>query len=108
MLSPGCLVRVTGAHTLEGDQIRPGSVLRLELVHPSGTSVTGKILNEKNSPDHAICVDFGGCQPLQLPSTRPGERVFLGLDDFLPHEAGDLEFRRGDLILGEQELDPNW
>ena len=108
MLSPGCLVRITGANSHDGHRLRNGSVLRLDLVDPSGASVTGKVLNEKSSPDHSTRVDINSCQPLELPNTRPGERVFLGMEDFLPQQAGDLEFWRGDLILGEQELDPNW
>ena len=107
MFSPGCLIRVTGAR--EGDAVRPGSVLRLE--SQTGAVITGKLLNAKNSPDDergTVSVEATKCQRLDLPSTRPGERVFLGLEDFAPQESGDLEFRRGDLILGEQELDPNW
>ena len=109
MFCPGCLIRVTGTRSREGVLLRTGTVLRLE--SQSGTYVTGKILNAKNSPDDgrgSVSVETNQCQRLELPTTRPGERVFLGLEDFTPQESEDIEFRRGDLILGEQELDPNW
>ena len=116
--TPGCLLRVApGALTLSGAPIRPGSVLRFERFHQSGAALFGRILNEKNSAggdgggggsEDAVCVEADRCRRLELPSSRPGERIFLGLEDFTAQEAGDLVFRRGDLILGEQELDPNW
>ena len=123
-LTPGCLIRVApGALTLSGAPIRPGSVLRLEHLQQNGAALSGRILNEKNSGaggdgsgvgggdvgnGEAVCVAADRCRRLELPSSRPGERIFLGLEDFTAQEAGDLVFRRGDLILGEQELDPNW
>ena len=110
MLSPGCLIRVTSGGVGDvGDVVRSGSVLRLQ--RQSGAILTGKVLNAKSSPgdgQDSVSVEANRCQRLDLPSTRPGERVFLGLEDFTPQQNGDLEFRRGDLILGEQELDPNW
>ncbi|KAL3842358.1 hypothetical protein ACJMK2_020381 [Sinanodonta woodiana] len=47
-------------------------------------------------------------EKIVLPSVDSGQKLFAATDNFPAQQDGDLEFRKGDIIIGLQKLDGNW
>ncbi|KAK3591896.1 hypothetical protein CHS0354_005105 [Potamilus streckersoni] len=47
-------------------------------------------------------------EKIVLPSVDVGQTLFAATDNFPAQQDGDLEFRKGDIIIGLQKLDGNW
>ncbi|XP_074659754.1 dynamin-binding protein-like isoform X2 [Tubulanus polymorphus] len=45
---------------------------------------------------------------LSVPEPAPGQRLFVATEHFPKQEAGDLGFKKGEVILGLQPIDDNW
>ncbi|KAJ8298585.1 hypothetical protein KUTeg_022645 [Tegillarca granosa] len=86
----------TGEITLDkGDIIRVTSVI-------DDNWLRGKINNkEGNFP-------FSFVEKISIPAVPDGQKVFAATENFPAQQDGDLEFRKGEIIIGLQEIDSNW
>nr|XP_009861636.1 dynamin-binding protein-like [Ciona intestinalis] len=45
---------------------------------------------------------------IQLPTTKPSEKLLFALDSFFPETSEDLPFEKGDIIVMESKIDESW
>ncbi|KAI1887205.1 hypothetical protein AGOR_G00203750 [Albula goreensis] len=45
---------------------------------------------------------------VSVPSTKPGERLYVCINDFSSLETGNLPLKRGDVVVGEGSVDAAW
>ncbi|XP_064177298.1 dynamin-binding protein isoform X1 [Anguilla rostrata] len=47
-------------------------------------------------------------EPVSIPSAKPGERLYVCINDFSSLEPGNLALKRGDVVVGEGNVDAAW
>ncbi|XP_078587056.1 dynamin-binding protein-like isoform X1 [Branchiostoma floridae x Branchiostoma japonicum] len=47
-------------------------------------------------------------EQVPVPAVRPGQRLAVGVEDFPAQQEGDLDIRKGDIILITEDIDGNW
>ncbi|XP_019615513.1 PREDICTED: dynamin-binding protein-like isoform X1 [Branchiostoma belcheri] len=47
-------------------------------------------------------------EQVPVPAVRPGQRLAVGIEDFPAQQDGDLDIRKGDIILITEDIDGNW
>ncbi|CAH1258331.1 DNMBP [Branchiostoma lanceolatum] len=47
-------------------------------------------------------------EQVPVPAVRPGQRLAVGVEDFPAQQDGDLDIRKGEIILITEDIDGNW
>ncbi|ESO86911.1 hypothetical protein LOTGIDRAFT_194465, partial [Lottia gigantea] len=103
-VSPGQYVRATfDFNTTESGEInlKTGEVLLVTDVINENW-ICGEIDHRKGS----FPVNF--VEVIDVPQTSNGQKLFLATESFQSTEHGDLNFRKGEIILGLKAVDDNW
>ena len=82
--------------------LRQGDIIKI-LSRVDESWSCGQIYEQKgNFPSSFV-------EPVNLPATVPGQKVFAAIENFLPQNCGeDLGLSRGDIILGLKAVNNDW
>lgn len=82
-------------------QLATGDVFRLDRQVD-----TNWWIGEKDGDSGAFPAAF--VLPLPIPALNPGEVLFAAKESFTAEQDGDLDFNKGDLVIGKHSVDSNW